>query len=207
MDKKLLVATHNQGKVNEFAQMLADLDVTWLSLDDVGVMQDVAETGNTFRDNAILKAQAYALETGMLTLADDSGLEVDALGGQPGVYTARYGGKGLSPSERYHLLLANMRQVAPADRTARFRAAIVLAQADGTIVGEAEGVCEGLIATEPAGEGGFGYDPVFYLPEWGMTMAQVGSAVKHQISHRGQALKKIEPVLRVLLVGKIGTIS
>lgn len=207
MDKKLLVATHNQGKVNEFAQMLADLDVTWLSLDDVGVMQDVAETGNTFRDNAILKAQAYALETGMLTLADDSGLEVDALGGQPSVYTARYGGKGLSPSERYYLLLANMRQVAPADRTARFRAAIVLAQADGTIVGEAEGVCEGLIATEPAGEGGFGYDPVFYLPEWGMTMAQVGSAVKHQISHRGQALKKIEPVLRALLVGKIGTIS
>jgi len=207
MDKKLLVATHNQGKVKEFAQMLADLDVTWLSLADVGVTEDVAETGDTLCDNAILKAQAYAQETGLLTLADDSGLEVDALGGQPGVYTARYGGEELSHAERYLLLLANMRQVAPADRTARFHAVIVLAQPDGTIVGEAEGVCEGLIATEPRGEGGFGYDPIFYLPEWGMTMAQVEAAVKHQISHRGQALKKIEPVLRASLVGKIDTIS
>jgi XTP/dITP diphosphohydrolase len=207
MEKKLLVATHNQGKVKEFAEMLADLEVAWLSLADVGVTQDVEETGETFRDNAILKAQAYAQETGLLTLADDSGLEVDALGGQPGVYTARYGGKGLSHADRYRLLLANMRQVVTADRTARFRAVIVLAQPDGTIVGEAEGVCQGMIATEPAGEGGFGYDPVFYLPERGMTMAQVGSAVKHQISHRGQALRKIEPILRSLLVGKMDTIS
>ena len=207
MDKKLLVATHNQGKVKEFAEMLADLEVAWLSLADVGVTQDVEERGETFRENAILKASAYAQKTGLLTLADDSGLEVDALGGQPGVYTARYGGKGLSHAERYHLLLANMQDVATADRTARFRAVIVLAQPDGTIVGEAEGICEGMIATEPAGEGGFGYDPVFYLPELGQTMAQVGSAVKHQISHRGRALRKIEPLLRELLVGKMDTIS
>jgi XTP/dITP diphosphohydrolase len=207
MDKKLLVATHNQGKVKEFAEMLTDLDVAWFSLTDAGVTKDVAETGETFRDNAILKARTYAQETGLLTLADDSGLEVDALNGQPGVYTARYGGKGLSPVERYQLLLANMRQVAAANRTARFRAVIALAQADGTIVGEADGVCEGFIAIEPSGEGGFGYDPIFYLPEWGMTMAEVGATVKHQISHRGQALKKIEPLLRALLVGKISTIS
>lgn len=207
MDTKLLVATHNQGKVHEFAEMLADLDVAWLSLADAGVTRDVAETGKTFRDNAMLKAQTYARETGLLTLADDSGLEVDALGGQPGVYTARYGGPGLSHADRYRLLLANMSQVATADRTARFRAVIVLAQPDGTIVGEAEGVCEGLITTEPAGSGGFGYDPVFYLPKRGMTMAQVGSAIKHQISHRGQALRKIEPVLQGLLVGEAGSIS
>ena len=202
MKKKLLVATHNQGKVKEFAEMLADLDVAWLSLADVGLVHDVEETGQTFRENAILKARYYAQETGLLTLADDSGLEVDALGGRPGVYTARYGGKGLSHEERYRLLLANMRDVKTADRTARFRAVIVLMQPDGTIVGEAEGVCEGQIALEPAGDGGFGYDPVFYLPEWKRTMAQVGSAVKHQISHRGRALQQIEPLLRTLLLDK-----
>ena len=207
MDKKLLVATHNQGKVKEFAEMLADLDVAWLSLQDVGVSDDVEETGQSFRENAILKARFYAQITGLLTLADDSGLEVDALGGQPGVYTARYGGKGLSHEDRYRLLLANMRKVATADRTARFRAVIVLVQPDGTIVGEAEGVCEGLIAAKPAGDGGFGYDPVFYLSEWGMTMAQVGSAVKHQISHRGRALQKIDPLLRTLLLDKRDTIG
>lgn len=207
MDTKLLVATHNQGKVKEFAEMLADLDVAWLSLADVGVVEDVEETGQTFRENAILKGRFYAEVTGLLTLADDSGLEVDALQGQPGVYTARYGGKGLSHEDRYRLLLANMQEVAIADRTARFRAVIVLVQPDGTVVGEAEGVCEGQIAMEPAGDGGFGYDPVFYLPQWERTMAEVGSAVKHQISHRGQALQRIEPLLRTLLVGKKGTIS
>ena len=205
MDMKLLVATHNQGKVKEFSEMLADLDVAWLSLRDVGVVDDVEETGQTFRENAILKARFYAQVTGLLTLADDSGLEVDALGGRPGVYTARYGGKGLSHEARFRLLLRNMQAIAATERTARFRAVIVLVQPDGTIVGEAEGVCEGAIATEAAGEGGFGYDPVFYLPEWQITMAQVGSAVKHQISHRGRALQKIEPLLRTLLVGKKGS--
>jgi XTP/dITP diphosphohydrolase len=199
MQRQLLVATHNQGKVKEFAEMLADLEIEWLSLDEVGVTEDVAETGITFRENALLKARAYAAATGLLTLADDSGLEVDALDGEPGVYTARYGGAGLSHAERYNLLLANMQAVPMAQRRARFRAVLVLVQPDGTVLGEAAGVCEGLIASEPAGEGGFGYDPVFYLPERGLTMAQVGSAVKHQISHRGRAVKQIEPLLRQIL--------
>jgi XTP/dITP diphosphohydrolase len=199
MQRQLLVATHNQGKVKEFAEMLADLEIEWLSLDEVGVTEDVAETGITFRENALLKARAYAAATGLLTLADDSGLEVDALDGEPGVYTARYGGAGLSHAERYNLLLANMQAVPMAQRRARFRAVLVLVQPDGTVLGEAAGVCEGLIAPEPAGEGGFGYDPVFYLPERGLTMAQVGSAVKHQISHRGRAVKQIEPLLRQIL--------
>jgi XTP/dITP diphosphohydrolase len=207
MHTKLLVATHNQGKIREFAEMLADLSVDWLGLADVQVTEDVAETGQTFRDNAILKAQAYAQMTGLLTLADDSGLEVDALGGEPGVYTARYGGPGLSHADRYQLLLSKIENVPPAERTARFRAVIVLSQPDGTIVGKAEGTCEGAIALEPAGEGGFGYDPVFYLPERGVTMAQVPSAVKHQISHRGQALQKIAPLLRTFLVGKTDTMG
>lgn len=199
MTTKLLVATHNRGKVVEFAEMLADLAMEWLSLDEVGVTADVAETGATFRENAILKAAAYAQATGLLTLADDSGLEVDALNGQPGIFTARYGGAGLTHADRYQLLLRNMQGVPWAGRTARFHAVIALAAPDGTLLGTADGVCEGMIAMEPAGNGGFGYDPVFFLPDRGMTMAQVGTAVKHQISHRGQAMKAIEPLLRTVL--------
>ena len=198
MSQKLLVATHNKGKVAEFADMLADLDVAWLSLDDVGVTEDVAETGDTFQANAELKALAYARQTGLLTLADDSGLEVDALGGQPGVYTARYGGPGLNHADRYHLLLRNLQDVPSAERSARFRCVIVLANPDG-VIGVAPGVCEGQIAYAPAGDGGFGYDPVFFLPDRGLTMAQLPAVVKHQISHRGRAMKAIEPLLRQTL--------
>jgi XTP/dITP diphosphohydrolase len=195
MSQTLLVATHNKGKVKEFSEMLADLDLEWLSLDDIGMEKDVEETGKTFAENAVLKAEAYAAETGYFTLADDSGLEVDALNGEPGIYTARYGGAGLDHEGRYRLLLENMQGVAEAERSARFRCVIALATPDG-VVGTADGVCEGLIAEEPAGDGGFGYDPVFFLPDRGMTMAQVPSSVKHQISHRGRALKAIEPLLR-----------
>ncbi len=199
MTQKLLVATHNQGKVREFAEMLADLQIEWLSLDDVGVGLDVAETGRTFRENAILKARTYAGETGLLTLADDSGLEVDALGGEPGIYTARYGGAGLTHEARYQLLLRNMTAVPPPERTARFRCVIALAGPDGALLGVSDGVCEGLIGETAVGDHGFGYDPVFYLPERGLTMAQLDSAEKHQISHRGQALRAIEPLLREVL--------
>jgi len=199
MTIQLLVATHNQGKLAEFAEMFRDLDIEWLSLDDLDIKTDVVETGHTFRDNAVLKATSYAAETGLLTLADDSGLEVDALDGAPGVYTARYGGKGLSHAERYHYLLQNMSAVPWEQRTARFRAVIVIATPTGRILAEEEGVCDGMIALEPAGNGGFGYDPVFYLPQRGKTMAEVGTAVKHQISHRGQAVQKLAPRLRGIL--------
>ncbi len=180
----------------EFAEMLADLEIEWLSLADVDVTMDVEETGATFYENALLKATAYAAETGLLTLADDSGLEVDALDGAPGVYTARYGGEALSHKERYLFLLQNM--VGVEERNGRFRCSIILASPTGKLLGSSEGICEGTIALEPAGAGGFGYDPIFYLPEWDKTMAQMGAA-KHQISHRGQALKEIEPRLRELL--------
>jgi XTP/dITP diphosphohydrolase len=196
---KLLVATHNQGKLANFADMLADLTIEWFSLDEVGVEHDVAETGSTFRENAVLKAQSYAKMTGLLTLADDSGLQVDALNGEPGLYTARYGGPGLTHAGRYQLLLQNMGHVPWPERTARFRAVIALAAPDGALLGTAEGVCEGMVALEPAGEGGFGYDPVFFLPDRGVTMAQVSPAVKHTISHRGQAMRAIEPLLRKVL--------
>lgn len=198
-DRRLLVATHNKGKVAEYADILGDTQIDWLTLDEAGVTHDVPETGETFLDNALLKAVAYARQTGLLTLADDSGLEVDALGGQPGVRTARYGGVGLSTVDRYRLLLNNMNEVPARQRTARFRCAIVLAAPDGGILGTAEGSCEGVIAFEPAGEGGFGYDPVFFVPELGMTMAQLPANVKHRISHRGRAGQAIAPLLRKVL--------
>ena len=201
---KLLVATHNQGKVVEFADMLQDLAIEWLSLDDVGVTQDVEETGSTFRENGVLKAKTYAAETGLLTLADDSGLEVDALGGAPGVYTARYGGAGLTAVQRYQKLLADIKNIPDPQRTARFRCVIVLAGPDGTILGESEGVCEGRIAQAPVGDNGFGYDPVFYLPQFNQTMAQIPASQKHQISHRGLAVQAILPRLRELLLNLAG---
>lgn len=196
MSRKLLVATRNPGKVREYAAMLTDLDVEWLSLDDVGITDEVPETADTFVGNALLKAQGYAAEARMLTLADDSGLEVDALHGEPGVHTARYGGEGLTHEQRYHVLLDNLRDIPPEERDARFRCIIALADADGQVLGTSEGVCEGRIALAPAGEGGFGYDPVFYLPERGQTMAEISPERKHQISHRGRALQAIAPLLQ-----------
>ena len=199
MKRRLLVATRNPGKVAEFAEMLADLNVDWLSLDDAAVAIDVEETGDSFLANAVLKAQAYADISGMLTLADDSGLEVDALAGAPGIYTARYGGPGLTPAQRYEYLLHNMRDIAWTQRSARFRCVIALAADNKDILTTATGICEGMIANEPYGDGGFGYDPIFFMPDRNLTMAQLPSAEKHVISHRGQALKAIEPALKRIL--------
>ena len=201
MRKELLVATHNRGKVREFAEMLADLELGWLGLDEVGVTEDVEETAVTFRGNALLKATAYAQMTGRLTLADDSGLEVDALNGEPGVYSARYGGPGLTAVERYQLLLQKLADVPEAERTARFRCVIVLVAANGRLLAEADGTCEGRIAFAPSGDGGFGYAPVFYMPEQGKTMAEMGRD-KHLVSHRGRAMRLLEPQLRQLLAAE-----
>ena len=178
--------------------MLGDLDINWIGLDDLGETLDVEETGTTFRENALLKARAYARATKRMTLADDSGLEVDALGGAPGVYTARYGGAGLTAVQRYEHLLRNMAHLPVEQRAARFRCVIVCCAPDGTILAEGAGVCEGLINHEPVGDNGFGYDPVFYLPDREMTMAQIPAVEKHRISHRGRALQAILPALRRL---------
>jgi XTP/dITP diphosphohydrolase len=200
MAKVVLVATHNRGKIAEYRDMMQGLDLEWLGLADLGVTLEVEETGETFEENAVLKAEAYAAETGLLTLADDSGLEVDALNGAPGVLTARYGGVGLTPKERYELLLRSLAGVPWEARTARFRCVIAL-HIKERLVGTAEGSCEGIIATEAAGEGGFGYDPVFYLPERQVTMAQLSAEEKHKISHRGRAVAGIGPLLRGWLIG------
>ena len=199
MTKTLLVATHNQGKVKEYAEMLSDLDINWQSLDDIGLTQEIEESGATFLENALLKAAGYAREAGCLTLADDSGLVVDALDGAPGVTTARYGGPELSSRERYEYLLSNLRGVPSEERTARFICTIALSDAGGNILATAEGRIEGTIAEGPAGDGGFGYDPVFYVPQTGRTMAELPPQTKHALSHRGNALRAIEPQLRAVL--------
>jgi XTP/dITP diphosphohydrolase len=199
MTKRLLVATHNLGKIKEYADMLSDLDIEWQSLDDIGLEQEVEETGSTFMENALLKASAYARDAGCLTLADDSGLVVDALDGAPGVTTARYGGPELNSRERYEYLLNNLKGVPFEERTARFVCIIALVAVDGEILATAEGTAEGFIALQAAGDGGFGYDPVFYVPQMGNTMAELPPQTKHRLSHRGNALRAIEPQLRTIL--------
>ena len=191
---KLLLATHNQGKVKGLTEMLGNAGIDVLSLADANVTFDVEETGATFIENAMLKATQYAAATNMLVLADDSGLEIDALDGEPGVYTARYGGKGLTQPERNQLVLDKLNGVVGDQRSARFRAVLILCAGNGEVLATAEGVCEGQIANAPAGDGGFGYDPIFLIPQQGQTLAQMSSAEKHAISHRGNALRQMLPV-------------
>lgn len=198
---KLLVATHNQGKVREYRNLLANLDVEVTFLDAEGIDVAVEETGATFEENARLKAQAYAKATGLLTWADDSGLEVDALGGEPGVRSARYGApQALNDQDRYRLLLSRLVQVPDAERSARFRCVVAIAQPDGQ-TRVTEGVCEGRIAWKPRGEHGFGYDPVFLVAETGYrhTMAELDPSVKNRISHRGRAAEAARALLAELL--------
>lgn len=195
----LLVATHNPGKRREYRALLAPLKVEIRFPDDLDVHLDVREDGTTYAENAHKKAQRYASASGMLTLADDSGLEVDALGGAPGIHSARYAAG--SDADRVEALLEDLRGVPRSDRTARFRCVLVIVTPTNEIY-EADGTCEGLIATEPRGTGGFGYDPVFYLPDHDATMAQLPGAEKNRISHRAQAVQEALPVLKRLVEGQ-----
>ena len=196
--KEILVATHNPGKVFEYSELLADLDIKWLSLDDLGIEFDVEENGTTYEENAMLKIQAYLKASQMLTIADDSGIEVDALGGEPGIYSARYGEVKGSAQHKY--LLDKMADVRMEKRTARFRCLTLLAEPGGKIY-KGEGVVEGRITFEPVGAKGFGYDPLFYLDEYEATMAQLGPEIKNAISHRARALQILRPHLEALLDG------
>lgn len=186
----ILLATRNPGKIREFRQALAGLPV------ELQVRPDLPgepEEGATFLENARRKARAAARFAGMWALADDSGLEVDALGGGPGVRSARWSGRG--PEGNNDLLLKELEGVPLERRTARFRAAVVLAAPDGSIVAEAEGTCEGLIGLERRGSGGFGYDPLFLLPDLGRTMAELDPEEKNARSHRGRALRALREIL------------
>jgi XTP/dITP diphosphohydrolase len=196
--QKLLIATHNQGKLREFRQLLADLDLEVTDLDALGITHDVEETGTTFAENAILKARAYAEMSQLLTWSDDSGLEVDALDGRPGVYSARYGGSNLSQRERYLLLLDELRDHPRHQWTARFRCVVALALPNGELH-TVEDTLEGVITDQPAGDHGFGYDPIFYLPDYKATLAELSPEVKNSISHRGKASVAAKALLRSLL--------
>ncbi|MBU0490590.1 MAG: RdgB/HAM1 family non-canonical purine NTP pyrophosphatase [Chloroflexi bacterium] len=186
MPSRLLVATNNLHKLDEYRDILAGLPLDLITLADVGINADVPETGDTFEANAVQKAAAYARMSGLLTLADDSGLVVDALGGEPGVYSARWGGRDMPYPERHRRLQQLLADVPWAQRKARFVCVIALV-APGGSARTVEGVCEGFIAHEPRGTGGFGYDPMFYLPEYDCTMAELPAEVKNRISHRGRA--------------------
>ncbi len=192
---KLLIATNNPGKAREYRALLADLPVEITFPAQEGLALEVEETGETFAANARLKAVAFAQASGLPALADDSGLEVDALGGAPGVRSARYAGPGATDADRTRKLLAALADVPPGRRTARFRCVVALAWPDG-VVQTAEGVCEGEIGFEPRGAHGFGYDPVFLVAGYGgRTMAELPPAEKNRISHRARAVAAAWPFL------------
>ena len=186
--RKLVLATHNQGKLHELSMLLSGTTFRVVSLADLGQNFEVEETGTTFAANAIEKAVRYSQHTPELTLADDSGLEVAALDGAPGVRSGRYGGPGLNDEKRCTKLLAQMETVRWDERSARFVCVLALAQAGG-LVKTFEGVVEGLIAHEPRGTSGFGYDPIFYYPPKARTFGELTRAEKDAVSHRGQALR------------------
>lgn len=184
---KLVLASKNVHKLAEMQAILGQLGLEVVLESDVGVDVDVEETGTTFEENALLKARAVMEASHMAAIADDSGLMVDALDGAPGVYSARYGGLN-SDEARTALLLENLKDVPQEQRTARFVSAIACVLPDGRVV-TASGTCEGLTLFEPRGSSGFGYDPVFYVPQLGMTFAQADGDAKNAVSHRGNALK------------------
>ena len=193
---KYVLATHNPGKLKEMGAILARFGVEVVSPKDLGLTVDVEETGTTFAENAMLKAKAICAAAQLPAIADDSGLCVDALNGGPGVYSARYGGEGLDDRGRYMLLLDNMR--GQTTRAAHFACAIACAFPNGDTL-TAEGRCDGTIAFAPMGEGGFGYDPVFFVPEKAKTFGQLTAEEKSTISHRGQALKEFSAKLETYL--------
>ncbi len=194
---KLVLASQNEKKLKEMNDILSQLGIEVCLQSQVGVHVDVEETGDTFEANSLLKAQAVMKATGMPAIADDSGLCVDALGGAPGVYSARYGGPDLNDAGRYRLLLENMRGQSP--RTAHFVSVITCCFPNGDVI-TARGECAGTIAYAPQGTGGFGYDPVFFLPQKKKTFAQLTPEEKNEVSHRGKALtlfrEKLEDYLK-----------
>jgi XTP/dITP diphosphohydrolase len=190
----LLIATTNQGKLREYAAIFGGLGLELRSLADVGITDDVEETGVTFGENARLKAEYYAQRSGLWTLADDSGLEVAALGGEPGVYSARYAGPGASDADRIALLLRKLEGVPFHARLGRFVCVIALAR-PGHPTEEVEGVLPGVIEQAPRGSGGFGYDPIFYVVDEDKTLAELPAERKNQISHRARAAQAAREVL------------
>ena len=192
--QRIIFATGNEGKMREIRMVLGDLDCEILSMKEAGIAVDIVEDGTTFEENAVIKAEAIAAVTDDIVLADDSGLEVDCMGGAPGVYSARFLGEDTSYEIKNRYIIDQCEGKVGEERSARFVAVIACAQKGHPTVTK-RGVIEGLIADEPAGENGFGYDPIFYLPERGLTTAQLSLEEKNTISHRGRGLTAMKPVL------------
>ena len=191
---KLLLATGNRAKLYELRSLLQELPYKLVTPSEVGISTEVEETGSSLEENARLKASLSAARSGLMALADDSGLEVDALGGKPGVLSARYAGKNASDTDLLNYLLSQLEEVPWEERQARFRCVIAIAMPDGQVK-LISGECQGIITLEPKGERGFGYDPIFYLPQLGKTMAELPLAVKNRVSHRGKAAAKARRLL------------
>lgn len=200
MEHRIIFATGNEGKMREIREILADLELPIFSMKEVGAFVDVEETGTTFGENAQLKAMAVWKKTGDIVLADDSGLEVDYLGGEPGIYSARYLGEDTSYDIKNQVIIDRLAEAREEERTARFVSAIAAVLPDGSVL-HTEAAVEGVIAHEPAGSGGFGYDPIFYLPEFGKTSAEITMEEKNRISHRGKALEAMKRKLKDALEG------
>ncbi len=194
---QLLLATNNPGKLVEMRELLGTVPFDLVSLQDVGIHFTADEPYETYLENAINKAQTYANVSGLLALADDSGLEIDAMGGEPGVQSAHFGGTDTPYPERFPLIAARLAGVDAAHHTARYRCVMVLAEpAPGKRTRHVEGLCEGQIIATPRGANGFGYDPIFLLPDQQRTMAELSAAEKNQISHRALAAQKMAEILR-----------
>ena len=195
MAEKIVLATHNAGKIREFKSILEPLGYEAVSVHDVlPSITEPEETGTTFAENALLKASYYMKATGLPCLADDSGIAADALGGRPGVYSARYAGPDCDDEAKNQKVIAELAALPPEERTVHYICSLVLIWPDGRTV-QAAGSCDGLFQDVYAGDNGFGYDPLFYVPEKGKTMAELSMAEKNEISHRGKALKKLVEAL------------
>ncbi len=195
---KLVLATQNQHKIEEITQILKHPELELLSLADFSLAPDIKEDGNSFKENAYLKAHQVAQLTGEIAMADDSGLVVDALDGAPGIYSARYAGENATDMDNNQLLLKQMAEISVNKRQAHFYCVIAIVKPDGESF-FAEGKCEGLIATSPKGEHGFGYDPLFIIPQYDKTFAELGPTIKNQISHRSKALSGAREIILSLL--------
>lgn len=195
MEQTIIFATGNEGKMREIRAILQDLGMPVLSMKEAGVTLDITEDGTTFGENARIKAMAVWERTGGIVLADDSGLVVDYIGGEPGVYSARYMGEDTSYEIKNRSIIERLAGVSVKERSARFACNITAVLPDGRVI-QTEEYMEGLIAEEPAGKGGFGYDPILYLPEFGKTSAELTMEEKNRISHRGKALEAMKKALK-----------
>ena len=192
---KLLIATHNNKKFTELKSLLRSTSFDLISLSDIGVTEEVNETGTTFEQNACLKAKGYLQLSGLPTLADDSGLEVEALNWEPGVYSARYGGPSASDQDRVELILRHLAQSGDKNRSAQFRCVVALAFPENPLE-VYNGICKGEISTIPRGENGFGYDPIFLIPHLNKTLAELTNEEKNKISHRSAAISQAVSALK-----------